>query len=111
MEIWRPISGYEGLYEVSDKGRIRAQSQYRSWKTPISLTLMNTGYLRARLCKNGKGRGYSVHRLVAEAFIPNPDNLPLVNHKDEDKTNNCVENLEWCTHSYNSKYSANRRKQ
>lgn len=110
MEKWKPIKGYEGIYEVSNKGRIKGRTQFREWFTPLSLTLMNNGYLRARLYKNGRSKAYSVHRLVAEAFIPNPDNLPIVNHKDEDRTNNCAENLEWCTSKYNSQYSRDRRK-
>jgi hypothetical protein len=62
------------------------------------------GYLRLGLCKNGKIKYYSIHRLVAEAFIPNPNNYPCVNHKDENVQNNNVENLEWCTHKQNNNY-------
>lgn len=65
---------------------------------------IRNGYYSVSLMKNGKRRNYRVHRLVAEAFIPNPDNLPMVNHKDEDKLNNIVSNLEWCDNTYNSQY-------
>lgn len=64
----------------------------------------SNGYLHVLLCKNGKYITHNVHRLVAETFIPNPDNLPEINHKDENKENNCVDNLEWCTRKYNMNY-------
>ena len=66
--------------------------------------LNNKGYSRVKLCKNGKGKLMLVHRLVAMAFLPNPENKPMVNHKDENPLNNCVDNLEWCTASYNANY-------
>lgn len=97
-EQWKPIGGYGGKYEVSDLGRVRqgekSVNQYKDGK----------GYLRVSLYKDGAERNFKVHRLVALAFIPNPDNLPMVNHKDEVKTNNSVENLEWCTSLYNTNY-------
>lgn len=98
VEVWKPIVGYEGRYEVSNLGMVRqgekSVSQYKDGK----------GYLRVFLCKDGKQRNVKVHRLVALAFIPNPDNLPCVNHKDEVKTNNQVDNLEWCDWKYNINY-------
>ena len=101
-EIWCPIKGYEGLYEVSDKGRVRS---LKSGKERILKPLRITcGYLQVQLWKNGKQKMYLIHRLVAQAFIPNPDNLPEVNHKDEDKENNSVKNLEWCDRKYNINY-------
>ena len=73
--------------------------------------LKNNGYKSVSLTKGGATKAFYVHRLVAEAFIPNPDNLPMVNHKDEDKTNNFVENLEWCTNNYNINYGTARKRQ
>ena len=101
-EIWCPIKDYEGLYEVSDKGRVRS---IKFGKERILKPLRNTcGYLQVQLWKNGEKKNLLVHRLVAQAFIPNPDNLPQVNHKDEDKENNSVQNLEWCDGKYNINY-------
>lgn len=100
MEEWKNVIGYEGLYEVSNKGNVRNVRR----NTLLRLTKTNYGYIQVSLYKNGIRTGLKVHRLVAEAFIPNPDNLPQVNHKDEDKTNNNVTNLEWCTAKYNNNY-------
>lgn len=105
-EIWKPI-GYEG-YEVSNLGRVKSY-KYDKINGKIMKPYKNTkGYLQIDLQLDGRKREnrvhLSVHRLVAIAFIPNPDNLPQVNHKDEDKTNNCVDNLEWCTNNYNAHY-------
>lgn len=97
-ETWKDVAGYEGLYQVSDLGRVRSLLH---GKVRILKFLDNGyGYLKVELNRNGK----LVHRLVAEAFIPNPLNLPQVNHKDEDKTNNTANNLEWCTAKYNLNY-------
>lgn len=100
MEEWKNIIGYEGLYEVSDKGNVRNVRR----NTLLKLSKNNYGYIQVYLYKNSIRTGLKVHRLVAQAFIPNPDNLPEVNHLDEDKTNNRVDNLEWCTHKYNVNY-------
>lgn len=100
MEEWKKIPGYEGLYEVSNMGNVRNVRRNKL----LRLSKTNNRYIRVSLCKNGIKTGLTVHRLVAEAFLPNPDNLPEVNHKDEDKTNNRVENLEWCDHKYNMNY-------
>lgn len=99
-EIFKDIPNYEGLYQASNLGRIK------SLKTKIVLKqkLSNQGYLRTTLCKNKNKRCIGTHRLVALCFIPNPDNLPVVNHKDENKINNCAYNLEWCTIQYNNTY-------
>ncbi len=104
--IWKPVVGYEGLYEVSNTGLIKSLNCY-NLKEPhlLSLCFNTNGYLRVGLSKNNKTKQMLVHRIVAEAFIPNPDNLEMVNHKDEDRTNNHVENLEWCTRAYNQLYS------
>lgn len=117
-EIWKPVVGYEGLYEVSSLGRIRSvdrivfqQGRSQKYKGCImSPFIGNHGYYGIRLSKNNKKKTYSVHRLVALAFIPNPDNLPVINHKDETHTNNCVSNLEWCTQKYNMNYGTVRER-
>ena len=90
MEEWRAVPGYEGLYEVSNKGNVRNVR-----RNNIIKGFINTkGYIQVCLYKNGIRKNFTVHRLVAEVFIPNPYNLPQVNHKDEDKSNNNVDNLE-----------------
>ena len=112
-EIWRPILGYEGVYEVSSYGRVRSLDRYDGRNHFIKGRIMkrsycSNGYLSIDLCLNGKIKKCLVHRLVALTFIPNPDNLPMVNHLDEDKTNNRVDNLEWCTAKYNINYGTAR---
>ena len=103
IEIWKDIVGYEGLYKVSNLGNVMSLRH----KKPF---LMKTGqhsngYLFFRLSNHNKLiKSFLVHRLVAKAFLPNPNNLPQVNHKDEDKTNNRVDNLEWCDAKYNLNY-------
>ena len=100
MENWKDIKGYEGLYQISDQGNVFS---VRSNKI-LKLGLKSGGYKKVNLSKNGLTKTYTIHRLVAEAFIPNPNNLPCINHKDERLSNNCVDNLEWCTVSYNINY-------
>ena len=109
MEIWKDIEGYEGLYQVSNKGRIKSLNRIDSRGHKVNEKILsskpnNKGYLRVHLYKNGKRKPFSVHRLVAIAFIPNPNNLLEVNHKDENKENNTVDNLEWCDRKYNANY-------
>ena len=102
-EIWKAIDGYDGLYQVSSYGRIKSL-HYRgssNLENFIAYRLTKRGYARVLL---GTGKDVYVHRLVAETFLDNPDCLPCVNHKDENKLNNNVENLEWCTYKYNSNY-------
>lgn len=107
-EIWLPIAGYEGIYEVSDLGRVRS---LKFGKSKILIPgKTGCGYLFVILCKDSKGKCMTVHRLVASAFIPNPLNLPQVNHIDENKLNNNVTNLEWCTASYNNNYGTRIRR-
>lgn len=107
-EEWRDIEGYEGLYQVSNLGRIKSLERIDNYnrlvKEQILKPIANRGYLRVCLYKDGKQKKISVHRIVAENFLENPHNYPQVNHKDENKSNNCVENLEWCTAKYNSNY-------
>lgn len=111
-EIWRDIAGYEGLYQISNIGRVCSLNKGDSIgtgnykrKCKILKNGTNTqGYEIVVLSKKGKRKTITVHRLVAEAFIPNPNRFPCINHKDESRNNNTVENLEWCTHKYNSNY-------
>lgn len=112
---WRTIEGYEGYYEVSDKGDVRSLDRIvpsgkhgtrkiygRTMKLTQSYGRNNDGYLVVNLRKDHTSKVIPVHRLVAKAFIQNPDNLPTVNHKDGDKTNNKVDNLEWASYSENN---------
>ena len=100
-EQWKQIAGYEGLYEVSNYGNVYSIRN----KKILKLSKDNLGYLRVMLCKNDKQKSFLVHRLVAIAFIPNPENKATVNHIDEDKTNNHVYNLEWMSRGDNVRYS------
>ena len=99
-EIWRDIRGYEGDYQVSNFGRIKS---FKNGVAKILSVITRGLYQVVSLHKNGKGKMFLVHRLVAQAFLPNPDNLPEVDHLNGDKTDNRVENLEWVTYSENSK--------
>ena len=112
-EIWKDIKGFEGKYQVSNLGNVKSLPKYTYSKGYPQLrkekilkpakTGKHRNYLAVGL---NDGKHYKVHRLVADAFIPNPNNYPQVNHKDENPLNNCVDNLEWCTNQYNTKYSA-----
>ena len=95
-EIWKPVVGFEGLYEVSNLGRVRNRKGKVLRPAPNS-----NGYMRIILRKDNKDWGKQIHRLVAMAFIPNPNNLPIINHINERTGDNRVENLEWCNYSYN----------
>ena len=99
MEEWRDIEGFDG-YQVSNEGRVRNCKRNTILK-PLS---DGRGYLQIHLWKNGKSTNKRIHRLVAQAFLENPQNLPEVNHKDENKSSNIVENLEWCDRKYNMNY-------
>lgn len=105
MEIWKDVPNYEGLYKVSNLGNIKSLNYN---KTGVECILKPNkdvkGYLYINLYKNGKRKTYKVHRLVATAFLQNPDNLPSINHKNECKNDNRLENLEWCDSKYNSNY-------
>lgn len=114
-EIWKDIKEYEGLYQVSSLNRIRSLDRYVIHPKSKGLRLIKGkilkqskdryGYPIVNLSKNCKVKMFRIHRLVAEAFIPNPDNLPLINHKNELKDDNSLENLEWCDYQYNNSYS------
>ena len=104
MERWKKIDGYDN-YSVSDMGRVRNDK-----KNIILKNVKILGYVTVNLCKNGVAKKLKVHRLVAEAFIPNPNNYPIINHKNEIKDDNRVENLEWCTIKYNTNYGSAPRK-
>lgn len=107
QEIWKDIEGYEGCYQVSNLGRVKSL-MYGKEKI-LKAQVVTNGYLAVSLCKEGKIKKHTIHRLVAKAFIENPDNLPQVNHRDENKTNNTIQNLEWCSAEYNMNYG-NRNK-
>lgn len=95
---WNNVPGYEGKYQISNTGKVRGRfgelKPQKSWD----------GYLYVKLCDGAIQKRIKIHRLVALAFIPNPQNFPEINHKDEIKTNNCVDNLEWCNRRYNNNY-------
>lgn len=108
-EIWKNIKGFENLYQVSNKGRIKSfRKSNKFFNQPfhfLTPSKNQQGYNTVTLYKENKERHkFLVHRLVAEAFIPNLQNYPCINHKDENKDNNCVDNLEWCTYQYNNAY-------
>lgn len=103
MEIFKDIEGYEGFYEISNFGNIRSTS-YKGTRI-LKPSVTKNGYLNVVLCINQHKEHKLVHRLVADAFIPNPLNYKTVNHKDENKLNNCVENLEWLSTEDNNRYS------
>ena len=107
-EAWADIKGYEGLYQVSTLVRIKSLPRRGTYSEVHILKVSDDGkgYLQVGLCKNSIYKSHKVHRLVAEAFIANPDNLPEVNHKDENKSNCHVSNLEWCDRSYNVNYGS-----
>lgn len=118
-ETRKDIKGYEGHYQVSNMGNVRSMTKKVNTKGGkkaikhgkiLKQTRKSKGYLAVNLSKNGKSRSYEVQRLVAPAFIQNPNNYPCVNHIDENKENNTVANLEWCTYKYNNIYGDRNRK-
>lgn len=109
QEIWKNIPEYEGLYQVSNFGRVKSLDRF-NYKGHHNLEKIlkpvknvKNNYLYVTLCKNKKTKTFSLHRLVAICFIPNPDNLPVINHKDGNKSNNSVDNLEFCSYSHNER--------
>lgn len=105
VEEWKDIKGYEGIYKISNLGkvvRIKGSQEH-------PMKIWNNGrYMEIRLSKGGKSTHFTLHRLLAVHFIPNPNNLPFVNHIDENKLNNSINNLEWCTQVYNTNYGEGR---
>lgn len=112
-EVWQSVKGYEGIYEVSTYGRVKSltrkiRSRYgcqRVVKGKVLYRKPRKNYIQVELCKKGVRTQYLIHRLVANAFLPNPENKPQVNHKDGDKSNNNLQNLEWVTQSENQKHA------
>ena len=115
-EIWKDIEGYEGYYMVSNMGRVKSLGNGKSNNGNYSKKRIlkpvddSHGYLKVNLHKDGKAKNYLVHRLVASAFCENQMGYTEVNHLDEDKTNNCADNLEWCSRSYNCNYGTRNQK-
>lgn len=118
-EYWKPVVEYEGLYMVSNWGRIKSFDTYRKGPNGsirfckgkiLKPSTDKDGYLKVVLYKNGKEKTFLIHRLVAEAFLPNPNNLTEVNHKDENKLNNNVNNLEWCNRKFNINFGTRNEK-
>lgn len=104
-EIWKDVAGWEGIYQISSNGRIKSFKQDENGKI-LSLKNKKGGYFSFVLQKSGmSSKSVKIHRLVAEAFLQNPNNLPQVNHKDGNKQNNSVHNLEWCSSSHNIRHS------
>ena len=110
-EIWKDIQGYEGLYQISNMGNVKSLNYLRTGKESI-LKPQKTGkeYLYVYLYKDGKSKGYRIHRLVATAFCENPEGYTEVNHINEDKADCRAENLEWCSRSYNLSYNGRAKK-
>ena len=106
-EIWKPINDYPG-YEISNLGRVKSYKMDKINGKIMNPYKTTKGYLQIDISLDGRARKnrrhLAIHRLVAIAFLPNPNNYPQVNHKDENKENNCVNNLEWCTNDYNCHY-------
>lgn len=110
MERWTDIKGYEGLYLISDLGNVKSLNYNHTGREGLlSPAPDKDGYLRVCLSKNGEHKNYFIHRLVAQAFVPNLNNYPQINHIDENKQNNSVDNLEWCDCQYNIDYSKSKQ--
>ena len=106
VEEWREVVGYEGLYKISSKGRVKSYQGRHNKPKILKMSTTTTGYKKIELTKNKRKKSLKVHRLVAEAFLPNEENKPYVNHIDNNPLNNDVMNLEWCTQKENMVHSA-----
>lgn len=105
-EVWKDVVGYEGYYMVSNLGRVKSlRFRHIMREQLMTVSKRPDGYMSVGLSKDGVHITKTVHRLVATAFLENPNNLEMINHKDEDRSNNSVDNLEWCTRGYNQTYS------
>lgn len=113
QEIWKDIKGYEGLYQISNFGRVKSLDHLKRWGAKTILhkgkilkqqIIKTNGYFSVALSKKSKAKRYLVHRLVAQAFVENLKNYNVINHKDENKLNNNATNLEWCSYNYNNNY-------
>lgn len=104
-EIWKDIKNYEGLYKISNFGRIKSKNKKTNYQWKIYNQKETKNYPQVGLMKNNKLKVIRIHRLVAETFIPNPNNYKEINHIDGNKNNNSVDNLEWCTHKYNIRHA------
>lgn len=118
-EVWIPINGYEGYYKISNKGRVLAERKFITRKNGVQQYCkeqiikpqkINSGYFVVNLIKGNTSKKHIVHRLVALHFIPNPYNYDVVNHKDENRLNNDIDNLEWCSRSYNRTYGTSEQR-
>ena len=109
MEYWKDINGYEGLYQVSNYGRVRSLPR-KTTSGKILTQFISRGYYKVVLCKDNIKKNWNVHKLVAIAFVPNPNNYTDINHKDENKLNNIATNLEWCSKSYNQRYGTRNKR-
>lgn len=109
-EIFKDIPGYEGIYQVSNFGNVKSLHNYRINGNHILKSRLKKGYYQVGLRKNNKRKWITIHRLVAITFIENKNNYKYINHKDENKLNNNVENLEWCTMLYNNTYGTRIKK-
>jgi hypothetical protein len=113
IDTWKDIPNYEGIYQIDKEGNVKSTIRHGNTNSSgiLKQRVGRGGYKYVKLSKNGKVRNCTIHRLVALTFIENPNNLPMINHKDENKLNNCVSNLEWCTNKYNINYgTAHERK-
>lgn len=113
-EVWKDVEEFEGRYEVSNRGAVRSwvdkHGNRRTEPKALKPRKDHKGYLFVTLCKDGKMKNFRIHRMVAWAFVPNPQNLPQVNHLNEDKTDNRACNLEFCTQTYNNNYGTHNEK-
>lgn len=104
-EIWKDVVGYDGLYQVSNLGRVKSVGSYYHKEIILKEQFFKQGYSKTTLYKKGKPKSFKTHRLVALAFIHNPENKPQINHKDGNKSNNCVDNLEWVSAKENMQHA------